>query len=236
MTHKPVHPVPVYPFREAIKIPLGAWITFLIMMVVLGGIYAGIFTPTEAGAIGAFATFVFGLAARRFTWNRFMNAMYNTVKTTGMILILIIGANIFKSMLALSTVPFALVNIITEFSVNGWVVLIAIMILYIILGLFLDIMSMLLVLLPLTFPLTSAFGFDPVWVGVLTVVTVLMGQISPPVGLVVFAVGGAVPDVPVWTIFKGAMPFFAAMAVCLVILMVFPQISLIVPHMMFRAG
>jgi tripartite ATP-independent transporter DctM subunit len=226
-------PSPRLPLREMINIPLGAWITFLIMLVVLGGIYLGVFTTTEAGAIGAFATLVFGLAARRFTRINFMNAMYNTVKTTGMILMLIIGANIFKSALALSTLPVALVNMITQLSVNGWIVLIAILVLYVILGLFLDIMSMLLILLPLTFPLTSALGFNPIWVGVLTTITVLMGQISPPVGLVVFAVGGAVPDVPVWTIFKGVTPFFIAMGVCIVILMVFPEISLVVPNMMF---
>lgn len=221
-----------FSLSDAIRIPLGAWITLATMVVVLGGIYVGIFTPTEAGAIGAFVTFVFGLAARRFNRKRIVNALVLTIQTTGMILILIIGANIFKTMLALSSVPFALVDAIAALSVNRWIVLITIMIVYIILGLFLDIMSMLLILLPLTFPLTSAFGFDPVWIGVLTTVTVLMGQISPPVGIVVYAVGGMIKDVPMWTIFKGATPFFIMMGVCLAILMVFPQISLVIPNLM----
>ena len=207
--------------------------TIILMLIVLGGIYVGVFTPTEAGGIGAFGALVLGLAMRRLTWRRFGNALFNTIKTSGMIFILIIGAMIFSSMLALSTLPFALVDIITAISINRWIVLILILILFIILGFFLDIMSILLILLPVTTPVILALNFDPVWMGVLTIVTVLMGQISPPVGIVVYAVGGAVPDVPMMTIFKGAAPFFLATLVCLVILIIFPQISLLLPNLMF---
>jgi C4-dicarboxylate transporter DctM subunit len=225
-----------FSFREALKIPTGAWLMFLLVIIVLGGIYIGIFTPTEAGGIGAFATLVFGLAARRLPWNRFVNALVNTVKTSGMIFILIIGAIIFSSMLALSTLPFALVDFIQSFAVNRFVVLSAILLLFIILGFFLDIMSILLILLPVVFPVIKALGFDPIWFGVLTVVTVLMGQISPPVGIVVYSVSGVVKDVPVMAIFRGAFPFFIVMGICLVILVVFPQISLLLPHLMTPAG
>ncbi len=224
------------PLREMIKLPMGAWLMFALVIIVLGGIYAGVFTPTEAGGAGAFATLVFGLAARRLPWNRFVSALVNTVKTSGMIFILIIGAIIFSSMLALSTLPFALVDIIQSFAINPYFVLVAILILYIILGFFLDIMSILLILLPVTFPVTEALGFDPVLVGVLTIITVLMGQISPPVGIVVYSVSGIVRDVPVMTIFRGAMPFFFVMAVSLVIFIAFPQISLILPDLMTPAG
>jgi len=201
-----------------------------------GGIYAGVFTPTEAGGAGAFATFVFGLAARRLPWNRFVNALVSTVKTSGMIFILIIGAMIFSSMLALSTLPFAIVEVIEQFAINRYVVLVAILIVFIILGFFLDIMSILLILLPVTFPVTKALGFDPVLVGVLTIITVLMGQISPPVGIVVYSVSGIVKDVPVMTIFRGAMPYFFVMALSLVIFIVFPEISLLLPNLMRPAG
>jgi len=224
------------PLREMLKIPVGAWLMFALVIIVLGGIYAGVFTPTEAGGAGAFATLVFGLAARRLPWSRFVSALVNTVKTSGMIFILIIGAIIFSSMLALSTLPFALVDIIEAFAVNRYVVLVIILVIYIILGFFLDIMSILLILLPVTFPVTQALGFDPVLVGVLTIITVLMGQISPPVGIVVYSVSGIVKDVPVMTIFKGAMPFFFVMALSLVLFIAFPQISLLLPQLMRTAG
>ncbi len=227
---------PRLPLREAIKIPLGAWIMFALVIVVLGGIYAGIFTPTEAGGIGAFATLVFGLAAKRFTRTRLVNALVATVKTTGMIFILIIGAMIFSSMLALSTLPFALVDMIQGLSINRYFILSAILIVFIILGFFLDIMSILLILLPVVFPVTEALGFDAVWFGVLTIITVLMGQISPPVGIVVYAVSGTVRDVPVMAIFRGAAPFFVVMALSLIIFVAFPQISLLLPNLMKRAG
>ena len=181
-------------------------------------------------------TFVFGLAARRLTWKRFVSALVNTVKTSGMIFILIIGAIIFSSMLALSTLPFELIDIIQSFSVNSYVVLVAILVLYIILGFFLDIMSILLILLPVTFPVTRALGFDPVLIGVLTIITVLMGQISPPVGIVVYSVHGTVKDVPVMTIFRGAFPYFIVMAISLVIFTAFPEISLLLPDLMRPAG
>jgi C4-dicarboxylate transporter DctM subunit len=224
------------PLREMLKIPVGAWLMLALVIIVLGGIYLGIFTPTEAGGAGAFATLVFGLAARRLPWNRFVSALVNTVKTSGMIFILIIGAIIFSSMLALSNLPFALVDIIEVFAVNRYIVLVIILIIYIILGFFLDIMSILLILLPVTFPVTEALGFDPVLVGVLTIITVLMGQISPPVGIVVYSVSGIVRDVPVMTIFKGAMPFFFVMALSLVLFIAVPQISLLLPNLMHPAG
>jgi C4-dicarboxylate transporter DctM subunit len=224
------------PLREMLKVPLGAWLMFALVIIVLGGIYLGIFTPTEAGGAGAFATLVFGLAAKRLPWSRFVSALGNTVKTSGMIFILIIGAIIFSSMLALSNLPFALVDIIEAFAVNRYIVLVIVLVVYIILGFFLDIMSILLILLPVTFPVTEALGFDPVLVGVLTIITVLMGQISPPVGIVVYSVSGIVKDVPVMTIFKGAMPFFFVMALSLALFIGFPQISLLLPNLMHPAG
>ncbi len=220
------------PLKQSIKVPGGTWLMIILVIVVLGGIYAGIFTPTEAGGVGAFATLVFGIAARRLGWSRFVSALRSTIKTTGMIFILVIGATIFSRMLALSTVPFAVVGIIDDLEINRYLILAAMMIIFIIFGFFLDIMSILLIMLPVMFPIVTALGFDPVWFGVLVIVTVLMGQISPPVGIVVFAVSGVAKDVPVMEIFKGAMPYFGVMAICLVILAAFPQISLFLPGLM----
>ncbi len=220
--------------RLALRLPLGAWLTILLMLFVLGGIYVGIFTPTEAGALGAFGAFILGLATRRLKWNNFVTALTKTITTACMILILIIGANIFSTMLALSTVPFALVDIIKVVSVNKWVVLAAVLILYIIVGFVLDIMSSLLILIPIITPiLVKVYGFDPVWLGVLTILCVCIGEVTPPIGIVVFAVGGVAKDIPLSTIFRGAMYFFWAMLVCLVILVIFPEISLFIPNTMY---
>jgi C4-dicarboxylate transporter DctM subunit len=223
---------PRVPLREMLRIPSGAWLMILLVIVVLGGIYAGICTPTEAGGIGAFATLIFGLAARRYTRRKLVNALVDTVKTSGMIFILIIGANIFKAMIALSTLPFLLVETIEGFATSPWLILIAILVLYVILGFALDVVAILLITLPIVFPMIVALGFDPVWFGVLALMTVLMGQISPPFGILVFAVGGMVRDVPVMTIFKGALPFLIATAVILAIVVAFPQIALLLPGLM----
>lgn len=223
------------PVRELIKIPSGAWLMIVLAIMVLGGIYAGFFTPTEAGGCGAFITFVFGLVTRRLNVTRAVNSLVNSVKTTGMIFILIIGAIIFSRMLALSTLPFIITDAIGGMAINRYIILTFILIIFVVLGFFLDIMSILLIMLPVVSPIVSGLGFDLVWFGVLVIVTVMMGQISPPVGIVVFAVNGVVKDVPLMEIFKGATPFFFVMAICLVILIAFPEISLVLPNMMIVA-
>lgn len=223
------------PVRESLRIPAGAWLMLVLAIMVLGGIYAGFFTPTEAGGCGAFITLVFGLVTKRLNWTRIKNSLINTVKTSAMIFILIIGAIIFSRMLALSTLPFVITDTIAGIAINRYIILALILMVFIILGFFLDIMSILLIMLPVVSPVASGLGFDLVWFGVLVIVTVLMGQISPPVGIVVFAVSGVAKDVPLMEIFKGAMPYFFMMAICLVILIAFPQISLFVPDMMIVA-
>ncbi len=220
------------PLRQAFRVPVGTWLMVFLVLVVLGGIYSGVFTPTEAGGVGAFATLVFGLVTRRLNKNRIKHSLVNTMKTTGMIFILIIGAIIFSRMLALSTVPFALTDLITGLEVNRYVVLVLMLAVFIIMGFFLDIMSILLIMLPVMTPVVQSLGFDLVWFGVLVIVTVLMGQISPPVGIVVFAVAGVARDVPMMEVFKGSLPFLYTMAICLIILIAFPVISLLLPRMM----
>lgn len=138
-------------------------------------------------------------------------------------------------MLALSTLPFIITDAIGGMAINRYIILTFILIIFVVLGFFLDIMSILLIMLPVVSPIVSGLGFDLVWFGVLVIVTVMMGQISPPVGIVVFAVNGVVKDVPLMEIFKGATPFFFVMAICLVILIAFPEISLVLPNMMIVA-
>lgn len=214
------------PLREMIRLPSGLYIAVVIAIVCLGGIYAGFATPTEAGAIGAFIALVFGVATRRLGWGGFTKAFRSMIRTTGMVFMLLIGAMIFANMLALSGIPFKLVDALTGMAVQPWVILAVIMLLYIILGFFLPILPILLILIPVTTPVFASLGFDLVWIGVLTVITMLIGTVTPPVGVLVFVIAGAVPDVPMWTIFKGVAPFFGMMIVALVLIIVFPDIAL----------
>lgn len=206
--------------------------TLVIIALVLGGIYAGIFTPTEAAAVGVFGITVIGLINRRLTWKGFKDSLCETAKMTGMIFVLLIGATMLGRFMAITDIPFELADYISGLSVSPYVVLVAVLILYILIGFVMDIMAMLLLVIPIFHPVLAGLGFDPVWLAVITIITVLMGHISPPVGIVVYALSGMVKDVPMFTIFRGALPFLGAMLVCLIILIAFPQIALFLPHLM----
>ena len=208
------------------------WGMLVLFVLVIGGIYGGIFTPTEAGAVGAFGALVLGLAKRRLTWKGFAASVSETVRLTGMIFMLIIGAMIFSNFMAVTEIPFALASFIGELLVPPIVVMSALLVMYVILGFFMDVMAVMVLTVPIIYPVLLVIGIDPVWFGVLVVLTVMMGLITPPVGIVVYAVGGLVRDVPLFTIFRGVWPFLYAMLVALVILVAFPQISLWLPNMM----
>jgi tripartite ATP-independent transporter DctM subunit len=204
----------------------------VVVVLILGGIYTGTFTPTEAGAIGVFGIIIVALAGKYLTWKGFTGAVTETAGMLGMIFILVIGAMIFSRFLVLTEVPMSMVNLIAGLHVSPLLVLIAFLIIYGIIGCLMDIMSIVIVATPILHPVLVGLGFDPVFIAVLTVITVLMGNISPPFGIVVFALAGMVPDVPMYTIFRGIMPFLAATIIGLVILIAFPQIALWLPHMM----
>ncbi len=218
---------------ERVKALKGLWSILLLFIVVIGGIYAGVFTPTEAGAVGAFATLILGTATKQLTWQGFVNALFETAMTTAMIFLLIMGAMIFSTFLTTTEVTITLARLIEGWNVNPYVILSVILIFYVITGFFMDIFALLIVSLPIVFPIVViSLGFDPVFFGVLSVLTIVMGSISPPVGVVVFAVHGIVREVPLFRIFRGCMPFLAAMFICLIILVAFPQISLVLPNLM----
>ena len=150
-----------------------------------------------------------------------------------MIYFMIIGAMIFSTFLTSSEIPIWMGEFIGTFEVNRWVILSAILILYVILGFFMDIFGVLLITLPIFFPIViTRLGFDPVAFGVLSVLTICIGSVTPPVGVLVFAVYGIVREVPMYTIFRGCMPFVGAMIVCLIIVAAFPQISVVLPNLM----
>jgi C4-dicarboxylate transporter DctM subunit len=204
----------------------------LVIVLVLGGIYGGIFTPTEAAAIGVFGVIIVGFAFRRVTWQRFAAGISDTALLTGKIFILITGARIFMRLITVSEIPLNMAETIAALQLSPYVFLVMVLVFYIIMGFVADILAIILITVPVLHPVLVGMGFDPVWISILIVVTVLMGMVTPPVGIVVFALSGVFKDVPIYTIFRGVLPFVGAMIVVLVFMVVFPQIVLFLPNLM----
>jgi tripartite ATP-independent transporter DctM subunit len=212
---------------------LGLMLPFILLIVlVLGGIYGGIFTPTESAAIGVFGVIVLGFAKRKLNPKMILNSLGTTARITGMILIMIIGAVMFTRFLTITEIPFALTRIVSEMSMSPLVILGVVLLFYIFLGFFMDVMVVIVLMAPILHSIFVSLGFDPIFLGVITVLTVTMGSISPPFGVVVFAISGAARDVPLFKIFRGALPFLAAMMICLILLVIFPEIVTFLPNIM----
>ena len=208
------------------------WPVVVLFLLVLGGIYMGVFTPTEAGAIGSVGAIVIALVNRQLTKKSFFDAIGDTAIVSALICILIIGAFTLMHTLAISKLPFAMAEFIGGLEVSRYVVFAAIVLLYIILGMFLDIFSAIILTVPLLYPTIIALGFDPIWFGVQMVILMQMGLVTPPVGMDIFMLS-TITEVPMGTIFKGVWPFVGAMLLCIILLVIFPDIALFIPyHMM----
>lgn len=218
-------------FKEKIASLRYTWAMVVLFVLVMGGIYAGIFTPTEGGAIGAFGAIVISIAGRRLTRKNFFASIMETAKTTGMMAALIIGAFIMMRFFAVSTLPFALAEFIASLEVSRYVVFVGIVIIYIIIGMFLDIMGAIILTVPILYPVVLALGFDPIWYGVVMVLLIEMGMITPPFALNVFVLSGTT-GIPCGTIFRGVWPYVGAILACVVIITIFPQIALFLPTSM----
>jgi len=207
------------------------WHVVLLFLLVLGGIYAGIFTPTEAGAIGAFGALVIVVITGQLTRKVFLDILKEAGSTSAMIFLIVIGAFIFMKFLGLSKLPFMLVEIIEQLKVSKYVVFAGIIFLYIILGMFLEVYSAVTFTIPIIYPVIVALGFDPIWFGVIVVLVIEMGLITPPVGMNVFILSG-MTGIPLHVIFRGVLPFVVAMIVCIIVLTIFPQIAMFLPDLM----
>lgn len=204
-----------------------------IIVTSIGGIYLGIFTPVEAAGIGAGLIILMALAMRKLAWSILTGAVLDTVRTTAMLYLIIIGASVLNPFLAMTHVPATLGEGLTSLGLGAYGVLFMIVVIYLVLGMFMDGLAMLVVTIPIFFPIMMGLGFDPIWFGVIAVILVEMGMITPPVGLNVFVVKSVAQDVPMGTIFRGVLPFWVAMAACLLAIVIFPQIALIIPRAMF---
>jgi tripartite ATP-independent transporter DctM subunit len=220
------------PLRKRIASLGGAAPFLAVVIITIGGIYSGVFTVNEAAAVGALLTMAHALWRRALSFAALIDALLQTVRTTAMVFLILIGAHIFSPFLALTRIPVDLANTLTELALPALGVLLILLVSYLILGMFLEGFAMMVLTVPIVFPIITALGIDPVWFGIFMVIALEMGLISPPVGINVFVVKGVAQDVSMGRIFAGIMPFWVAMVICIGLLIAFPQIALILPNTM----
>jgi len=219
-------PGPSYRLRERLNSLKGIVGVLVLFVFVIGGLFIGIFTPSEAGAMGAFGAFVIMIVKRKLTTPALITAVKEAILTTCFVLSITIGAMVFSYFLTLGGFSTMFREWMMHFEVSRHVLMICLLLVYIPLGMFMDGLAMLLLTLPIVFPIVVNLGFDPIWFGVILVLIVEMALITPPVGMNTYVVYG-VTKVPLEQIFRGILPFFLMMLVCLVLLYIFPQISLV---------
>jgi C4-dicarboxylate transporter, DctM subunit len=229
-SHAPAGEKTSWPNRwKALK---GIWGVALLVVVVLGGIYGGFFTATEGAGFGAAGAFLFALARGRLTIKSTYEVLVESARTTAMLFTLLIAASIFANFVNFTTMPGDLKEWITHLGLSPVMIVVAMMLIYIVLGTVMEELTMVLLTIPLFFSIIQALGFDPVWFGVLIVMIVQIGLISPPVGMNLFVINSLLPHVGLGNIFKGCWPFVAIMVVVLGLLIAFPPISLWLPSLM----
>ena len=223
---------PHFSWKERLSSLWGVWGMLALFFLVIGGIYFGIFTPTEAGAIGASGALLITIIRRKLTWNVLITTLRSTVQTTAMIFMIVIGAQIFNSFLALSGVPAMIADWLANLPMPRYAVLSAILLIYVPLGMVMDALPMILLTLPTLFPVVVGLGFDPVLFGVLVVLMCELANISPPMGMNLYIVKGVAKEVPIEQIILGIVPFAILMIAFIAVLIIFPQISLFLPGLM----
>jgi len=219
-------------FREKIRSLGGLWETLVLFVMVMGGLFAGLFTPTEAGGVGAFGTLLIALVRRKLDWQGFKAALNETTRISCMIMVIVAGATIFGHFLAVSRIPFDIADWISGFDMHRSLIMLLIILLYIVGGCFIDALALIMLTTPIFYPVIMHLGYDPIWFGVMIVMLTQIGVITPPVGINVYVVSGVARDVPLQVIFKGVIPLLIALIVAAVLLIPFPQIALFLPGLM----
>ncbi|MCM3759873.1 TRAP transporter large permease [Alkalihalobacillus oceani] len=222
----------VMPFKERFKSLSTIWPFLLIFLLSIGGIYLGIFTPTEAGGVGALGALVVSIMTKRMNWKNFVESLGESVRLTAMIFLILIGANLFAQFLAKSRIPTGITQTITSLEVSPYVILFGILFVLFILGLFMEGIAILVLTLPIIYPLVMELGFNGIWFGVIIVMVINMGLITPPLGINVFIINGVARDIPIPTIFRGVIPMLVTMLIFTVLLVIFPDVVLLLPNIM----
>ncbi|GIX12880.1 MAG: hypothetical protein KatS3mg118_0839 [Paracoccaceae bacterium] len=202
------------------------WGVIVLFAVVMGGIYGGVFSPTEAAGIGAFGAFIFALLRGALSWEVLYEVLEESVATTAMLFTVLIGALLFANFVNYTDFPQGLADIAATFRDTPWLVMAAILVIYILLGMVFESLSMILLTVPIFFPLVKGLGYDPIWFGIVVVVVTEISLITPPVGLNVFVLRGVLPDVATGTIFRGVTPFWIADIFRLTLIVLVPPLSL----------
>ncbi|MGB3245874.1 MAG: TRAP transporter large permease [Sulfitobacter sp.] len=216
-------------WRQRLTALRSVWGVLLLFALVMGGIYGGVFSPTEAAGIGAIGAFLFALARGALTWRVLLEILEESVQTTAMLFTVLIGAILFANFINYTDFPQALLAFAQQFSGTPWLVILAILVIYVALGCVFESLSMILLTVPIFFPLVVELGYDPIWFGIVVVVVTEISLITPPVGLNVFVLRGVLPDVTTGTIFKGVTPFWVADIFRLALIVMVPVISLWLP-------
>jgi C4-dicarboxylate transporter, DctM subunit len=208
------------------------WATLLLFCFVIGGLYGGLFTPTEAGGMGAGGAFLIGVLRGRLTRTDVRRSLLQATRTAAAVFTVLIGALLFGYFLTITQTPQKVTLFLTGLGLGRYGVLALIMLMYLVLGCLMDALAMVILTVPIIFPVIKELGFDPIWFGIIIVMTVELGLIHPPVGMVVFVIKSVIPEVNFSTIFKGVLPFIVTDLIRLVILIAFPIIALWLPSRM----
>jgi len=225
-------PGPKSSIRKKFRSFAGILETLILFALVMGGIFFGIFTPTEAAAIGAFMTLLIAIIRRQLYWKAFIQSLADTTKISCMIMVIVTGAVIFGHFMAITRIPYLLADYVSSLPLPPHAIIGVIILVYLIGGCFMDALAMIMLTIPIFFPVVQKLGFDPIWFGVVIVLITEMGVITPPVGINVYVVFGVARDVPLEKIFRGVFPMLISLLVCNLLLILFPQIALWLPGLM----
>jgi len=216
---------------EKVKSLKNVWAFLIIFIISIGGIYLGIFTPTEAGGIGAIGAFILTVITKRLSFKSLFSSLDESLRLSVMLFLILIGAALFGKFLALSQIPFYLTTKVASLDVSPYLILAMILFVYFILGMFLEGIAIMVLTLPIVYPLITQLGFDGLWFGIIMVMVLNIGVLTPPLGLSVYIISGVVKDVPIEKIFLGVVPSIITMVIFTVILVIFPEIVTFLPSL-----
>jgi C4-dicarboxylate transporter, DctM subunit len=222
-----------FPWRERIAALREPWQFIVLFVVTIGGIYAGIFSPTEAASIGAFGAILLGVLGRRMSLRDVLRAIENTVIVSGVLFVIVFGANLFSFFIVQTHLPDLLLEGARAWALTGLQVMILIIAGYIVMGCFLEAIGMVLITVPVFQPIIMKFGYDPIWFAIIVVIMVEIGLIHPPVGMNLFVIQAQAPDVPITSIYRGIIPFLIAPLILIVLLFLFPGLALWLPKALY---
>lgn len=220
---------------ERVRALGGPWQFLVLFSVSIGGIYAGIFSPTEAASVAVAGAIVLGIASRRLSWSGFNGAVGQAVKTSCALFAIIIGANLFSAFMVQTQLPTLLADAARALALPGIAVMALVIVAYIVMGCFLEGIGMILITVPVFLPLVKGFGYDPIWFAIIVVIVVEVGLIHPPVGMNLFVIQAQAPDVKIGAIYRGILPFLLAPLALIILLLIFPNLALYLPRLIYGA-